>query len=88
MRARPRPDRDDEERRPDGDVPDELQRADQLAALKEQALERGFAPAKPEARDADVRSEQIIAYLQEWLEAPTLRGRLRRSGLLVRLDDE
>lgn len=65
---------------------DELARADQLAALKELALERGFNPAKLEALQANLRPEQLMEILVDWLEAPTLRGRLRRCGLLR--DDE
>jgi hypothetical protein len=65
---------------------DELARADQLAALKELAIERGFNPAKLEALEADVRIEQLVEHLKDWLVEPTLRGRLRRCGLLG--DDE
>ena len=63
---------------------DEPARADQLAALKELALERGFNPAKLEAIAEALTPEQLVDYLQESLEAPTLRGRLRRAGLHLR----
>lgn len=65
---------------------DELARADQLAALKELAIEHGFHPAKLQAIEADVRPEQLLEHLKDWLVEPTLHGRLRRCGLLD--DDE
>ena len=86
-RTRPS-ERDEEDLRPDGSgYRDELERAEELTTLKQQALERGMDPAKLAAFEADVSSEHLVATLKEWLEAPTLRGRLRRGGLLITLDE-
>jgi hypothetical protein len=37
---------------------------------------------------ADDLGPRLASYLEEWLEAPTLRGRLRRAGLLTSDLDE
>ena len=75
LRTRPRPDRDEEDLRPDGsDVRDELERADELTKLKQLAIGRGLNRVKLAALEAHVRSKCTSTTPRSCLSLTSDRG--------------
>ena len=87
VRSRPR---DDERHRPEGsfDRYGPLGQALELDTVKAQARARGIADPEIAALEAEVGPERLPAYLRDLMEESTMRGRLRRAGLLDDEDEE